>query len=74
MAGDGGSCWCFDTPIAEGAIERIPEDLRGRACLCQACATAPSAGPVDLDVDAAERIHDFRELHGSALTRGDRQS
>jgi hypothetical protein len=40
IAGDGGSCWCFSTPIGEGVLERIPEAERGRACVCQACATS----------------------------------
>jgi hypothetical protein len=39
MAGDGGACWCFSTPIAPGVLERIPAEARGRACVCQACAT-----------------------------------
>jgi hypothetical protein len=45
MAGDGGACWCFTTTIAEGVIERIPPDQRGRACVCARCASGA-------DVDA----------------------
>ena len=38
-----GACWCFDTPIAEGALERIPAEQRGRACICRQCATGHSS-------------------------------
>jgi hypothetical protein len=44
MAVDGGSCWCFSTPIAAGVIERIPEERRGQACVCQACAAGQAQG------------------------------
>lgn len=49
MAADGGSCWCFSTPIAPGVIERIPEERRGQACVCQACAAGQQAQANDLD-------------------------
>ncbi|QLF92210.1 cysteine-rich CWC family protein [Pseudomonas sp. ABC1] len=35
-----GDCWCFHTPIERQALERIPQSLRGQACLCPACAKA----------------------------------
>ena len=37
------SCWCFTAQVTPRALERIPEEARGVACLCQACATAPQA-------------------------------
>jgi Cysteine-rich CWC len=44
MAEDGaGPCWCFTTPIAEGVIERIPPVQRGRACICERCASGGGA-------------------------------
>lgn len=32
-------CWCVDVTIDPAALARVPEDKRGRACLCRACAT-----------------------------------
>lgn len=34
----GEECWCFQTSVSATALERIPEDLRGKACLCPRCA------------------------------------
>ncbi|MBQ0935478.1 cysteine-rich CWC family protein [Ideonella paludis] len=31
-------CWCTTVKIAPGALERIPVESRGKACLCAACA------------------------------------
>lgn len=47
-ADEAGPCWCFTTPIAEGVIERIPPDQRGRACVCQRCASGAAAEDHDL--------------------------
>ncbi len=33
-------CWCSDAHIARDVLERIPEDLRGRSCVCRKCAEA----------------------------------
>ena len=32
------ACWCFTTEIDATALERIPAELRRRACLCPRCA------------------------------------
>ena len=34
----GTPCWCFSTTIDPAALARVPEALRGEACLCPACA------------------------------------
>jgi hypothetical protein len=54
MAADGGACWCFTTPIAEGVIERIPPDQRGRACVCARCASG-----ADVDTTPSRRSPDI---------------
>ncbi|QIL82152.1 cysteine-rich CWC family protein [Diaphorobacter sp. HDW4A] len=38
------SCWCMNEPVSNEALERIPQEQRGKACICPACArpvTAP---------------------------------
>ncbi|MGV3710530.1 MAG: cysteine-rich CWC family protein [Gemmatimonas sp.] len=37
MVNGGKSCWCFSTPIAREAIELVPAELRGLACICAKC-------------------------------------
>jgi len=32
-------CWCTTTPVNPAALQRIPPELRNRACLCPRCAT-----------------------------------
>jgi hypothetical protein len=32
------NCWCHSVSIAAEIIERLPEHLRDRACLCPRCA------------------------------------
>ncbi len=31
-------CWCTQAAISPAALARVPQDLRGKACLCPACA------------------------------------
>lgn len=43
-------CWCTSIQISPEALARIPEDQRGKACVCRACAeknasTAAKPGP-----------------------------
>jgi hypothetical protein len=33
-------CWCANVTISQEALDRIPPDQRGRACLCPRCAGA----------------------------------
>ncbi|MEO8000113.1 MAG: cysteine-rich CWC family protein [Gemmatimonadaceae bacterium] len=37
MVDGGKTCWCFSTPMARDAIERIPSEQRGLACVCRNC-------------------------------------
>jgi hypothetical protein len=46
------SCWCFDTEISAEVRARIPSDARGRACLCERCASERSVAPRKLKVVA----------------------
>lgn len=39
-------CWCFDTPIDRGALERLPAARANQACLCPRCAQGlPPSSP-----------------------------
>jgi Cysteine-rich CWC len=31
-------CWCMTTKIPVSALDAVPIEARGRACICQACA------------------------------------
>lgn len=31
------SCWCMQTQIAPQALERLPAEQRGQACICPTC-------------------------------------
>lgn len=35
----GAECWCTSVTVSQRALARIPDQLRGKACLCRACAT-----------------------------------
>ena len=37
-------CWCRDVTFTPETLARIPDALRGKACLCPACANAGAAG------------------------------
>jgi len=47
QAGDfAAECWCTRVVISQEALDRVPEPLRGKACLCPRCAGgAPPAAP-----------------------------
>jgi hypothetical protein len=32
-----GPCWCFKVEVPQELIGRLPEDLRGKACICREC-------------------------------------
>ncbi|MFO1379835.1 MAG: cysteine-rich CWC family protein [Chitinivorax sp.] len=38
------ACWCSTVPIGAATLARVPAELRNRACLCVACATAEHDG------------------------------
>lgn len=40
-------CWCAEVSIDPQTLASLPEDMRGKACLCPACAgVVPAAGKV----------------------------
>lgn len=32
-----GDCWCFHTKVPDELRSRIPEERRGKACICRQC-------------------------------------
>jgi hypothetical protein len=34
---ENGDCWCFHTGVPQELRDRIPAELRGRACICRKC-------------------------------------
>lgn len=38
------ACWCTQASVSAQALARLPEALRGRACLCAACAAGSLPG------------------------------
>ncbi|XHR31228.1 MAG: cysteine-rich CWC family protein [Chthoniobacteraceae bacterium] len=34
-----GPCWCTEVTIPRELLERVPEELRNRACICRECIT-----------------------------------
>ncbi|MDQ8736052.1 cysteine-rich CWC family protein [Paenibacillus sp. LHD-38] len=33
-------CWCFHEKFPEELLQKIPEQQRGKACVCKSCAAA----------------------------------
>ncbi len=31
------TCWCTRTVVPKHVIDLVPEDKKGKACICQAC-------------------------------------
>ena len=42
------SCWCMQTPVSPDALAQLPDEARGKACICPVCAQ-PSPGSQPLD-------------------------
>ncbi|WP_371916464.1 cysteine-rich CWC family protein [Pseudomonas sp. PIC25] len=40
-------CWCFDIDVDPTALERLPAESRGKACLCPRCAQGKAATSPD---------------------------
>jgi hypothetical protein len=47
-------CWCFAAPIERRVLERLPEALRNRACLCPRCAQGLPPSTPDEPADSAD--------------------
>ena len=30
-------CWCEEISVSEELMEKVPSDLRGKACICKEC-------------------------------------
>ncbi len=39
-----GPCWCTRVDFNRAALQHIPTAARGKACICQACATQAGTG------------------------------
>ncbi len=39
MAEGRDECWCFNATIAQGVLERLPDTVRGKVCVCARCAS-----------------------------------
>lgn len=33
-------CWCYTIEIPRGLLARVPEELKGQACICKKCIEA----------------------------------
>lgn len=38
-ASGAGTCWCFAARISPDVLERVPPELRDKACICEKCAS-----------------------------------
>lgn len=36
-AESGERCWCFDVEVSSRLLAAVPDEARGRACVCRAC-------------------------------------
>jgi hypothetical protein len=37
-------CWCTNAKVSAASLARVPEPLRGKACLCASCASQEPSG------------------------------
>lgn len=42
------SCWCMQTPVSQDALAQLPDEARGKACICPVCAQ-PNPGSQQAD-------------------------
>ncbi|TNF59833.1 MAG: hypothetical protein EP306_10130 [Burkholderiales bacterium] len=38
-----GPCWCVNATFDQDLLARLPEEARGKACICSACVTRSAA-------------------------------
>ena len=36
-AGSDLRCWCFDTPVPKDLLATLPDEARGKSCICEEC-------------------------------------
>ncbi|MBY9081767.1 cysteine-rich CWC family protein [Paenibacillus sp. HN-1] len=41
---EGAECWCMSETFPPGIFELVPEELRGKACICRNCLKTYQAG------------------------------
>jgi hypothetical protein len=39
------ACWCYGVKISAGALNRVPKEAVGVACVCRRCAEAGELAP-----------------------------
>lgn len=39
MAAGKTTCWCFNVKLDPDALAKIPEEAKGKACICESCGT-----------------------------------
>jgi Cysteine-rich CWC len=39
-------CWCSSVPISREALARVPEEARGKVCVCRACGEMKEVEPI----------------------------
>jgi Cysteine-rich CWC len=42
------TCWCAGLVIDRGVLARVPEPMKGRACLCARCAASDGQAAISL--------------------------
>ncbi len=47
MAEGKGSCWCFEVKLDPAALAKLPEEAKGKACVCRSCGVAREERPAD---------------------------
>ena len=45
QAGQNEPCWCTREQFGAALLQQVPEALRGKACICQACVQASRPQP-----------------------------
>jgi len=40
LAAGKSECWCFEATIAPEVLEQVPEEAKGKVCVCEKCVRA----------------------------------
>jgi hypothetical protein len=43
MAAGKSECWCFEVKISPEVIKKVPEEAKGKVCVCANCVRAANA-------------------------------
>lgn len=46
MGTDPKKCWCMDIKVPKGLLELIPDEDRGKSCVCKSCIEAYKKGKI----------------------------